>query len=166
MSELGPAVATVVRRCLHVQPGEDVLVVVDPATRPIGEALREECAHAGADSVLVIMDERATDGTEPPPTIAAALAAADVLIAPTTRSLSHTSACKRASDAGARRATMPGVTEDEKSLGTVRVALGASAGIGGTVPVPIHLDAVALDASLEVDGRLVLDPGPYVLDHG
>src|SRR5579859_2585899 len=112
MSELGPAVATVVRRCLAVQPGEDVLVVVDPATRPIGEALREECARVGADAVLAVMDERATDGTEPPPTIAAALAATDVFIAPTTRSLSHTSARKRASDAGARGATMPGVTED------------------------------------------------------
>ena len=58
------------------------------------------------------MDERATDGTEPPPAVAAALAACDVFIAPTSRSLSHTPARKRASDAGARGATMPGVTED------------------------------------------------------
>ena len=48
------------------------------------------------------MDERATDGTEPPRTLAAALAECDVFIAPTTRSLSHTTARKRASDAGAR----------------------------------------------------------------
>ena len=58
------------------------------------------------------MDERATDGTEPPPPVAAALAACDVFIAPTSRSLSHTSARKRASEAGARGATMPGVTEE------------------------------------------------------
>ncbi len=38
--------------------------------------------------------------------------ACDVFIAPTTRSLSHTIARKRASDGGARGATMPGVTED------------------------------------------------------
>jgi leucyl aminopeptidase (aminopeptidase T) len=313
MSDLGPAVATVVRRCLGVQPGEDALVIVDRETRSIGEALRDECAAAGADAVLAVMDERATDGTEPPPTIAAALQACDVYIAPTSRSLSHTAARKRASDAGARGATMPGVTEDmlarvmavdfdtmaarskavaavldqgtsahvrcprgtdlrlaldgragisddgeltargafgnlpcgegfiapaygegtvvaaslsplglsveparltvaegrivaavdglgpqfielllehgelatnlaelgvgtndrarltgnvledEKILGTVHVAFGASAGIGGTVSVPIHLDVVVLDASLEVDGRQVLDAGRYVL---
>jgi leucyl aminopeptidase (aminopeptidase T) len=33
------------------------------------------------------------------------------------------------------------VLEDEKILGTVHIAFGASAGIGGTVSVPIHLDA-------------------------
>ena len=46
------------------------------------------------------MDERATDGTEPPRPLAAALGACDVYIAPTTRSLSHTTARKRATDAG------------------------------------------------------------------
>jgi aminopeptidase len=313
MSDLAPAVETVVRRCLGVQAGEDVVVVVDAATRRIGEALRDEAGAAGADAVLMVMDERATDGTEPPASVAAALAASDVFIAPTTRSLSHTSARKRASEAGARGATMPGVTEemlarvmavdfdtmaarsravaaildegtrahvtcprgtdlmlaidgragisddgaltgrgafgnlpcgegfiapvygegalvaaslaplglsseparltvaegrlvaadgglgpqfielllshgrlgtnlaelgvgtndrarltgnvleDEKILGTVHVAFGASAGIGGTVSVPIHLDVVVLDASLEIDGRQVLDRGRYVL---
>ena len=54
--------------------------------------------------------------------------------------------------------------EDEKILGTVHVAFGASAGIGGTVSVPIHLDVVVVDASLDVDGTPVLDAGRYVLD--
>ncbi len=314
MSELGPAVETVVRRCLDVKTGEEVVVVVDPGTRPIGEALRDEARAAGADAVLMVMDERANDGNEPPASVAGALAACDVFIAPTTRSISHTRARKRASDGGARGATMPGVTEDmlgrvmavdfdtmaarsgavaaaldsataahvtcprgtdlrlaldgraaisddgalttpgafgnlpcgegfvapaygegivvaaslaalglsdeparltvaegrlvaadgglgpqfielllahgvpgtnlaelgvgtndrarltgnvledEKILGTVHVAFGASAAIGGTVSVPIHLDVVIVDASLEVDGRQVLDRGRYVLD--
>jgi leucyl aminopeptidase (aminopeptidase T) len=56
------------------------------------------------------------------------------------------------------------VLEDEKILGTVHIAFGASAGIGGTVSVPIHLDVVVLDATLELDGRTVLDAGRYVLD--
>jgi leucyl aminopeptidase (aminopeptidase T) len=63
------------------------------------------------------------------------------------------------------RAQLSGkVLEDEKILGTVHVAFGASAGIGGTVSVPIHLDAVVLEASLEVDGTAVLDEGRFVLD--
>jgi leucyl aminopeptidase (aminopeptidase T) len=311
--DLAPAVANVIRRCLAVRPGEDVLVITDPHVRAIGEALREEAAAAGADAVLAVMDERATDGTEPPPPLAAALAACDVFIAPTTRSLSHTTARKRASEAGARGATMPGVTEemlarvmavdfdtmaarsravaavlsegttahiscprgtdlildltgragipddgsltargafgnlpagegfispvggegtavvaslaplglteetatltlgggrlvaaegglapeyfarltdhgekgtnlaelgvgtndrailtgnvleDEKILGTVHIAFGASAGIGGNISVPIHLDSVVLDATLEVDGVRILDAGQFVL---
>jgi len=65
--DLGPAVATVIERSLAVKPDEDVLVIVDPGTRAIGEALRDAAAAAGADAVLAIMDERETDGTEPPP---------------------------------------------------------------------------------------------------
>jgi leucyl aminopeptidase (aminopeptidase T) len=313
MSELGPAVDTVINRCLAIKPGEEVLVITDAGTRAIGDRLRDAAAEAGADAVLAVMTERENDGTEPPPTIAAALEQATVFIAPTSRSLSHTAARKRASDNGARGATMPGVTadmlgrvmavdfdtmakrsravaelltegsvahvtcprgthltlelegregiaddgdltapgafgnlpcgegfiaplngegrivasslapvgiseepailtvhagqlvsgqnglgpdyierlqrhgeagtnlaelgvgtndratltgnilEDEKILGTVHVAFGASAGIGGTVSVPIHLDVVVLEASLDVDGRPVLEGGRFVL---
>jgi leucyl aminopeptidase (aminopeptidase T) len=314
MPDLTLAVQTVVNQCLAIQAGEDVLVIVDARTRTIGEALRAEAARVGADAVLAVMDAREMDGNEPPKTIAAALAASDVFIAPTTRSLSHTTARKRASDAGARGATMPGVTEDmlarvmaidfelmaarsqkvaalldgadtarvmcplgsdltldlsgrhgiaddgnltapgafgnlpcgegfiaplsgegrivaaslgplgvspepatltvtdgkivsaegglgpewiklleahgeagrnlaelgvgtndkaqltglvledEKILGTIHVAFGASAGIGGTVAVPIHLDVVVLDATLEIGGRQVLTHGQFLLD--
>ncbi len=315
MPDLGPAVNTVINRCLAVQPGEETLVIADRGTRAIGEALRDGAAAAGADAVLTIMDPREVDGNEPPRTVAGALATCDVFIAPTTRSLSHTVARKRASETGARGATMPGVTEDmlarvmavdfdtmaarsnavaelltegstahltcprgtaftldlsgrhgiaddgaltergafgnlpcgegfiaplsgegqivvaatlasigipedpvklsvqagrlvageggpgpsfiellraagelgtnlaelgvgtndraqltgnvledEKILGTVHVAFGASAGIGGTVSVPIHLDVVVLDPTLEVGGRSVLERGRYVLD--
>ena len=62
-------------------------------------------------------------------------------------------------------ATVTGnVLEDEKALGTVHVAFGASAGIGGTVSVPVHLDAVVTGATLVIDGRPVLDAGRFVLD--
>ncbi len=314
MADLGPAVRAIVNDCLAVKPGEDVLVISDPRLQRIGEALREAARESGADAVLALMDEREIDGNEPARPVAGAFEACDVYIAPTTRSLSHTKARKRASDRGARGATMPGVTEDmlsrvmavdfdtmaarskavaqildaatearvtcprgsdfrldlrgragladdgrltapgafgnlpcgegfiapaggegtivaaslaplgltdepatlivrdghiseahgglgpeylallqaegelgtnlaelgvgtndratltgnvledEKILGTVHVAFGASAGIGGTVSVPIHLDVVVLEATLVVDGRAVLDGGKYVLD--
>jgi leucyl aminopeptidase (aminopeptidase T) len=310
---MGSAVRTIIERCLAVKSGEDVLVVVDPATRDVGEALRDGARRAGADAVLAIMDERATDGTDPARPIAAALSECDVFIAPTSRSLSHTPARKRATEHGARGATLPGVTadmlarvravdfdlmawrsrdlaalltasdearftcplgsdftmdltdregiaddgaltepgafgnlpagegfiaprngsgtivasslaplgltdeparltvqdgrlveaqdglgpryiellrehgelgtnlaelgigtndkatltgnilEDEKIFGTVHVAFGASAGIGGNVSVPIHLDVVVLDASLTIGRTTVLDSGRFVL---
>jgi len=112
MDELERAVQGVVGRCLGVRQGEDVVVVVDSGTRAIGEALRAEASRAGAEAVLAVMDAREVDGQEPPAAVAAALAAADVFIAPTSRSLSHTSARKAATERGARGATLPGVTAD------------------------------------------------------
>jgi leucyl aminopeptidase (aminopeptidase T) len=112
MTDLAPAVHTVVERCLGVRPRENVLVVADTATAGIGAALRDHASALGAEAVLTIMDPRPIDGFEPPPAISAALAAAHVFIAPTSKSLSHTRARKAATDGGARGATLPGVTED------------------------------------------------------
>ena len=62
------------------------------------------------------------------------------------------------------RATLTGnMLEDEKMLGTVHVAFGASAGIGGTVSVPVHLDCLVADATLDVGATRVLDAGRFVL---
>ncbi len=104
--------AAVVRDCLAVKDGEEVLVVCNPATQLLGERLRAEAAAAGADAVLTVISERASHAAEPPATVAEAMAASDVLLAPTVQSLSHTAARKRASENGARCATLPGVTED------------------------------------------------------
>ena len=43
--------------------------------------------------------------------------------------------------------------EDEKLLGTAHVAFGASAAIGGTVQVPVHLDCVVMKPMVSVDGE-------------
>ena len=77
--QLDRAVRTVVRRCLGVRFGEQLLVVCDPDRRDLGEALRAECERAGSDAGLAAMPARAERGTEPPPTVAAALAAAGLL---------------------------------------------------------------------------------------
>ncbi|MFP5361919.1 MAG: aminopeptidase [Thermoleophilia bacterium] len=112
MSELSQAVVTVVERCLRVQPGETVLVVADPDSTAIGEALLAAARAAGGDPVLTILPPNPARGTEPPAPVAAALAAADVFVAPCLPSLSHTSARKRACELGHRGATLPGVTAD------------------------------------------------------
>ena len=100
------------RDCLAVKGGEQVLVICNPATQHMGELLRNEAADVGAESVLTVMSERASHAAEPPQTVGEAMAAADVLLAPTIQSLSHTAARKRATENGARAATLPGVTED------------------------------------------------------
>ena len=112
MSELEQAVRAVVRDCLGVTDGEEVVVVCNPATQSLGERMRGEAAGAGADAVLAVISERESHAAEPPRTVAEAMAAADVVLGPTVQSLSHTAARKRASEAGARIATLPGVTEE------------------------------------------------------
>lgn len=110
--DLAQAVSAVVNDCLGVRAGEDVLVIANPATLGLGERLRGEAGRAGADAVLAMMAERASHAAEPPPTIAAAMKASDVVLAPTVQSLSHTASRKAASEAGARIATLPGVTAE------------------------------------------------------
>jgi leucyl aminopeptidase (aminopeptidase T) len=92
MESLSTAVETILTRSLAVTAGEQVLVVVDPGTLKIGEALRDGARALGADATLAAMDERPSHGAEPPAPVAAAMAACDVFIAPTTKSLSHTRA--------------------------------------------------------------------------
>jgi leucyl aminopeptidase (aminopeptidase T) len=53
--------------------------------------------------------------------------------------------------------------EDEKMLGTAHVAFGASAAIGGAVQVPVHLDCVMLNPTVEVDGAAIVQSGELVV---
>jgi leucyl aminopeptidase (aminopeptidase T) len=97
---------------MGIQPGEEVLVVCNPVTEEIGALMRIEAQGEGADATLAVISERDSAAAEPPRPVAAAMAAADVVLAPTIQSLSHTAARKAASDAGVRIGTLPGVTEE------------------------------------------------------
>ena len=112
MGDLERAVDTIVGRCLGVSAGEELLVLCDPDRTELGHALLTAGLRAGADAVLTVLPPRAERGTEPPEPVAAALAAADVYIAPVIPSLSHTVARKTATERGVRGATMPGATAD------------------------------------------------------
>jgi leucyl aminopeptidase (aminopeptidase T) len=111
-AELDRAVKTVVRHCMGIEPGEDVLVVCNPVTEEIGALMRIEAQGDGADATLAVISERDSAAAEPPRAVAAAMAAADVVLAATIQSLSHTAARKVASDAGVRVGSLPGVTEE------------------------------------------------------
>lgn len=111
-TELDRAVKTVVRQCMGISPGEDVLVVCNPVTEEIGALMRIEAQGDGADATLAVISERDSAAAEPPRAVAAAMAAADVVLAATIQSLSHTAARKAATDAGVRVGSLPGVTEE------------------------------------------------------
>jgi len=111
-AELDRAVKTVVRQCMGISPGEDVLVVCNPVTEEIGALMRIEAQGEGADATLAVISERDSAAAEPPRAVAAAMAAADVVLAATIQSLSHTAARKAASETGVRVGSLPGVTEE------------------------------------------------------
>jgi len=97
---------------MGISPGEELLVVCNPVTEEIGALMRIEAQGDGADATLAVISERDSVAAEPPRAVAAAMAAADVVLAPTIQSLSHTEARRVASEAGVRIGTLPGVTED------------------------------------------------------
>ncbi len=113
MSDLDRAVRTVIRDCLAVREGEDVLVVANPATQGIGQRLRDEAQEAGGEAVLALMAERGSHARGAARRRSPRRCSpAEVILAPTVQSLSHTAARRAATDAGARAATLPGVTEE------------------------------------------------------
>ena len=111
-AELDRAVKTVVRQCMGISPGEDVLVVCNPVTEEIGALMRIEAQGDGADATLAVISERDSAAAEPPRAVAAAMSAADVVLAATIQSLSHTEARRVATEAGVRVGSLPGVTEE------------------------------------------------------
>jgi leucyl aminopeptidase (aminopeptidase T) len=58
---------------------------------------------------------------------------------------------------------VPSMREVSKKLGTVHVALGDNITLGGTVQSDVHLDIVILNATVSLDGRVVLQGGNLYL---
>jgi leucyl aminopeptidase (aminopeptidase T) len=98
--------------CLKLTRDESLLIVTDRKLRSIGAALRAAALELEGDPVLIEMEARSRDGAEPPESVASAMAHSAVVVAPTSRSLTHTAARRAACAAGARVATMPGIRRE------------------------------------------------------
>ncbi|CAJ1317673.1 hypothetical protein PTI45_02258 [Paenibacillus nuruki] len=105
--------------CLGLQAGESLVVVADDSRQHLAESLYEAGKRLGAESMLMVMQERSKSGEEPPASIATAMMNASVAICVTRYSLTHTAARKQAAAAGTRVATMPGITEDMFTHGAI-----------------------------------------------
>lgn len=119
MSNLVKIAEGVLTSCLAVKPGEEVLIITDDSRREIGEALYEAAGNLGCEKLLMVMAERELSGEEPPKAVSEAMKAADVVIVPTAKSLTHTNARIEAAKAGTRVATMPGITKEMFSQGAM-----------------------------------------------
>jgi len=91
---------------------EKVLIVTDEPMRTLGYSLWRAAKEIGAEAMLVEMLPRKTNGEEPPREIAELMKMVDVVLCPTSKSLTHTDSRRAASEKGVRVATLPGVTEE------------------------------------------------------
>jgi aminopeptidase len=107
-----------VMECYGVKRGENVLIIVDTLTpSSIGKSLFEAAKNLGCEVMVMTMLPRSRHGEEIPVPVADAMKNSDVVIAPTTFSLTHTQARINACKAGARVASMPGITEKMMATG-------------------------------------------------
>lgn len=153
--ELKEIAKNVMTSCLAVKAGEALLVVTDDSRVEIGRAIYEGAKDLGCEAMLLVMEERKMSGEEPPKIVAEAMKAADVVICPTAQSLTHTHARMEAAKAGARIATMPGITKTMFHTGAM------TADYGEVEKLSLKIAALLTDAStatVEKGGkRLILD---------
>jgi len=112
MADLSTPAETAIHQCMGLESDESCAVVTDDERERIGEALYRAAREVTDDAVLLRYPPGEQHGAEPPDPVSAAMAGADVVLAPTTKSLSHTRARSQANEAGARVATLPGITEE------------------------------------------------------
>ena len=103
---------SVVRTCLQIRREEDVLIITDPETAEVGQALYEEASRVTDRILLVMMPPTQTPGQEPPLPVSDIMRRHRVILIATKNSLSHTRARQQASKEGARVVSMPGINDE------------------------------------------------------
>ena len=110
-ADLQAVARRVLEENMGVHADESLLVVTDTDKRAIGHALFDAGVELGLDAGVIETRPLERSGMEPPAYVAAGMQAADVVVCPTSASLTHTRAREAATEAGARVATMPDITE-------------------------------------------------------
>lgn len=98
--------------CLNLGRQEQLLVVCDPPCAEIGWMFWSVGSKRCKEAVLVQISPRKQNGNEPPHPVGEWFGKFDVAVMPTSKSLSHTQARRKASELGTRIATLPGITKD------------------------------------------------------
>ena len=100
--ELVRASEIAIKDCMGAQPGEKILVVSDVNKREIGTTLFDTAVNLGFDAIYMEMQPGIINGEEPPEVVAELMKKYDVVLAPLTKSITHTDARRNASKEGAR----------------------------------------------------------------
>ena len=100
------------KNCMALKPFESLLVITDKKELGIGRLFLEEAQKITKNVLLIKIPVASVHGEEPSDEVAREMLKYDVILMPTTKSLSHTTARKFATEHGARIASMPGVNLD------------------------------------------------------
>lgn len=104
-----------------VKPGEHVLILIDGGRSfRIAEVAAEAVRERKGVPVIILMDILPVPNAEPPPTVAAAMQQADVIMGFLTKSAFHTRARLAASRRGARMISATGIVEDTLVDGLIK----------------------------------------------
>lgn len=110
--ELFDSAYAALNECLGLKTSEKLLVVCDEPCHEIGDAFRAAGEKLCKESVLVQITPRKNSGNEPPEPVGEWFSQFDVAVMPTSKSLSHTNARRKACEKGTRIATLPGISKD------------------------------------------------------
>jgi len=111
-SELVEACAFALENNLGLKRQERVLIVTDKQKKNIGEAFERAALVQTSHVRLIEIPVLEFPGQEPSGQAAAAMLRSDVVLMPLTRSLSWTEARMKATEKGARIASMPGISKE------------------------------------------------------
>jgi leucyl aminopeptidase (aminopeptidase T) len=95
---------------MEIDPSETVLVLSDENMTELGLTLYESAKKLCEEAFYMEMKPRMFDGEEPPEQVVDMMKFVDVIVAPTTKSIAHTKARKKAEKLGVRIATMPSLS--------------------------------------------------------
>jgi aminopeptidase len=112
MEPLKHAAKTALVSCLGLKENESLMILTDDYKYSIGHAIYSVGKEIAKEAVLVQMPPANVNGQEPPEPIANLMLKYDVIVCPTSKSVTHTDAKRNACKKGARVATMPGITEN------------------------------------------------------
>ncbi len=112
MSTIEKAVKIIFQKCVPLKKSESCLIITDENKFSIGKMLFFEALKISKKVELLEIPIGKMHGEEPPRIIADRMLKYDVIICPTTKSLTHTNAVIKARKNGAKVATLPGITEE------------------------------------------------------
>ena len=102
----------ILKKCMGLEEGETCLVVTDKNKLKIANSLFDAAKEISKNIEIMEIPVGKVNSEEQPEYVKEKMKKFDVILIPTTSSLSHTEARKEASEAGARIASMPGITEE------------------------------------------------------
>lgn len=97
------------RDCTNITSDDTVAVVCDYESFEVGNQMARACLMLGACTNMIVMEPTERHGAPVPEMVGAAMEKATAAFLVTTKSMSHTSAVKKARAAGCRIVTMPEV---------------------------------------------------------